>query len=182
MAPPVATYQKLPGRGLELTTYVRLYLGPDHLLQVASSGYQERYKRFHFADIQAIVLQRSGTFPVLNWVFGSFIALCLGLWLLEAMERFASEPAVQVALGLLTACAAGALAFNLLLGPTCVCYLRTAVQMERLAAIKRRRTAERILDRLRPMIEAIQGPLPPEGSAPLAPDTEETAPPASPAA
>jgi hypothetical protein len=182
MAPPVVTYQKLPGRGVELTSYFRLYLGPDHLLQVASSGYQERYKRFHFSDIQAMVLQRTSAFRVLNWIFGSLTAVCLGIWLLEALNGFAEDPAPLVILGVLTVCVAGSLVVNLLLGPTCVCYLRTAVQMERLAAIKRLRSAERVLDRLKPMIEATQGTLPPETIFPAAPGAGEPVPQAPPAA
>ncbi len=182
MAPPATTYQRLPGRGIELTSYFRLYLGPDHLLQVASSGYQERYKRFHFSDIQAIVLQRTGGFLALNWTFGSLTALCLGIWLLEALTGFAESPAPLVFLGILTACAAGPLVVNLLLGPTCVCYLRTAVQMERLAAIKRRRKAEWILDRLRPFVAAAQGTLPPEPAPPVAPAPGASSPEAPPTA
>ena len=60
-------------------------------------------------------------------------------------------------MGILTVFCAGPLLLNLLLGPTCVCYLRTAVQIDRLAAIRRVRRAERALDRLRPLIEAAQG-------------------------
>jgi hypothetical protein len=181
MAPPVIPYQKLPGRGMELTSYFRLYLGPDHLLQVASSGYQERYKRFFFSDIQAIIVQRTGTFLALNWTFGTLTALCLGFWLLQALNGFAENRASLIALGVLTLCGAGPLAVNLLLGPTCVCYLRTAVQMERLAAMKRLRNSERVLDRLRPVIEAAQGVLPPENIPPAA-TSPGAAPPAPPVA
>ncbi len=160
MPAPANPYQPLPGRGVELTSYCRLYVGPDHLLQVASTGYQERYKRFNFADIQAIVVQGTPVFATLNWVFGTLTALCLGGWAQQALSGFAEGPAWPVALGVLTLLCAGPLLLNLLLGPTCVCYLRTAVQIERLASVKRLRSAERVLDRLRPMIEAAQGTLP----------------------
>ena len=180
MPTPAITYQALPGRGLELTRYCRLYLGPDHLLQMASTGYQENYKRFNFADIQAIIVQRTGVFQGLNWGFGLLTLVCLGGWLLEALNRFAEGPPLWVVLGVLTVLCAGPLLLNVLLGPTCVCYLRTAVQMERLAAMKRLRSAQRVLDRLRPMIEAAQGTLPPERLAPAAPDPGEPVPQAPP--
>jgi hypothetical protein len=181
MATPAITYQKLPGRGVELASYGRLYLGPDHLLQVVSNGYQESYKRFHFSDIQAIILQRTVVFPGLNWVFGALTSLCLGGWLLEAINGFGDGPTLPVLMGVLTVLCAGPLLLNLLLGPTCVCYLRTAVQIERLAALKRFRSAERVLDRLRPMIEAAQGTIPTQTAPPVGQSAGEPGPPIPPA-
>src|SRR2546430_6947924 len=48
---------------------------------------------------------------------------------------------------------------NVALGPTCACHIRTAVQTERLSAVTRIRTARRLLRRIRPLIEGVQGSL-----------------------
>jgi hypothetical protein len=48
---------------------------------------------------------------------------------------------------------------NLLLGPTCVCHLKTAVQTEELPSLRRLRRARKVLARLRPLIVAAQGEL-----------------------
>ena len=52
-------YQKLPGRGVGFTGYSRLFVGPDHLLLVWSTGYSEHYRRFFFRDIQAFLVART---------------------------------------------------------------------------------------------------------------------------
>ena len=48
---------------------------------------------------------------------------------------------------------------NVILGPTCVCYIRTAVQTERLGSVTRIPAARRLLKRIRPLIEGVQGSL-----------------------
>src|SRR5260221_9835524 len=69
-----AIYRRLPGRGSTLTYYASLYEAADHLLQAASNGYTETYKRFYFRDIQAIIIRKT------NWsVFWSLI------WFLPAL-------------------------------------------------------------------------------------------------
>jgi len=51
------------------------------------------------------------------------------------------------------------LAFNTLLGPTCVCRLHTAVQVEDVVALRRLRAAQRAIAIVKPLIEAAQGRL-----------------------
>jgi hypothetical protein len=46
---------------------------------------------------------------------------------------------------------------NLLLGATCKCYLRTAVQIEELPSVRRIRQAQKIVSKIRPLIAAAQG-------------------------
>ena len=145
-------YRRLPGRGLTLFRQVRLYAGPDHLLQAAVSGYTETYRRFYFRDIQAITIQKTQLGKIFNSVFAFFTA------------RF-GLPAFDMSLGPAVAMWSVAgffgllLVINLALGPTCACYIRTAVQTERLGAVTRIRTARRLLRRIRPLIEGVQGSL-----------------------
>jgi hypothetical protein len=51
------------------------------------------------------------------------------------------------------------LLLNNLLGPTCTCHLRTAVQTEELPSLSRVRRVRRVLNRIRPLIVAAQGQL-----------------------
>jgi uncharacterized membrane protein HdeD (DUF308 family) len=52
--------------------------------------------------------------------------------------------------------------FNCLLGPTCECHLRTAVQTEKLLSLNRLKYMRKAMDSLRPLIEKAQGTLTPE--------------------
>src|SRR5437660_10422801 len=75
MARSAKLYRRLPGRGLVAAQRVQLYQGADHLLQVASTGYSESYRRFYFRDIQAITIQKTQLGKILNGIFGFFTGL-----------------------------------------------------------------------------------------------------------
>lgn len=188
MADDNATYLKLPGVGYRRMVpawvmvvlffiigifvlllrgrRVELWLGPDHLLVVEHDGAKEYYRRFHYRDIQAIVVRRTA-----EWVW---LAVALGVALVSfggLAVSLAPDPSMYFFLG-------GAVLFAILLvaqltaGPTCVCQLRTAVQTVDLVSLTRLRHARKMLDQLKPRIEAAQGPLnaveltaPPQGSA-----------------
>lgn len=157
MSPTLPHYERLPGAGYRhggllaaVRLRSRLYLAPDHLLLVDSTGYSEAYKRFYFRDIQAITLRK--TPRALRWtaVFG-VLGLCFlpGLMLASANEvRFLWGGGFGLmALGLLV---------NLLWGQSVVCHLRTAVQVEELPPLCRLPRAQRVLARLEPLILAAQ--------------------------
>ena len=134
-----------------LMSRTSLWLGPDHLLFVDSNGYTETYKRFYFRDIQAFVVQRTSAATTTNIV-------------LTVMLVFALVPALAVqSMGGKIFCftLAGLFALimlvNLLLGQTCRCFLRTAVQTEQLPPLNRVRGAQKVFARLRPLIAAAQG-------------------------
>lgn len=131
---------------------VRLWLGPDHLLHVSASAVGERYKRFYFADIQSFTVHRTARWTVVAivWVVLTALAL-LPVFTIETPEArwvFAGIAAVFLVL----------LIMHLAFGPTCAVMVRTAVQLERLHSLGRVRTARRVLERLRPLIEAAQSP------------------------
>lgn len=176
MAHEPTQYQRLPGRGAGLVSFHRLYLGPDHLLLVTSTGYSETYRRFYFRDIQAIVLQKTAAWAVWNGVLGSLSALCALLVTVYLIGR-APEMMVPLVLGLVLApFSVVPLVWNLLLGPTCVCLLGTAVQTTKMPTLGRLRTARRVVARIKPLIEAVQGPLPPDALREL--EARKPAPPA----
>jgi hypothetical protein len=130
-----------------------LWLGKDHLLCVETSGYSESYKRFYFRDIQAFSFRRTNARMVLSIV----LAVMAALFLLIAF--IADNTTVLVIFVSLTPllCLVP-LVINLILGPTCRCQVRTAVQTEDLP-IRRIRGARRFLERVRPLISAAQGEL-----------------------
>jgi hypothetical protein len=136
-----------------------LWLGPDHLLSVDISGYSEEYKRFYYRDIQAITLQKTRRRVVWNWVLGIPTVLFL-VGLIAALAAGPAEylaPAISLGIGALI-CGIPLL-LNNWSGSTCVCQLRTAVQVEELPSLNRLPRAQRAIDRIRPFIAAAQGEL-----------------------
>ena len=150
-------YRRLPGRGTRVMTYYQMFLGADHLLQVCSTGFTETYRRFYFRDIQAVLIQRTPRFGVLNGVFGGLLALSLlGLILGRATGSFVDGD-VLIILGVLVAIfLLLPLLINLALGPTCVCRVRTSVQMQELPSLARVWKAQRVWARVRTAIQEAQ--------------------------
>ena len=148
------TYLRLPGSGRGMIGIARLWLGPDHLLAVHSTGYSEDYKRFYFRDIQAIITRKTEFGKIVNagLVFLSMVFLAPAL---------AATGALQLILGICAAISILAFLLNWWRGPTCVCHIRTAVQTEKLPSLNRLRTVRKVLGILRPMVEQAQGTLTP---------------------
>lgn len=143
-------YRRLPERGMTLTHYVRLFQGPDHLLQVSSTGYSELYKRFYFRDIQAITILKT---PWANVWTVILAVLTLG-FLLPALDMSMGAAIVMSSIaGFLMTC----LVIHLVLGPTCVCHIRTAVQTEKLPTLRRIKAARKTINRIKPFIVETQG-------------------------
>ena len=152
---------RLPGSGmsrkggsfLTLTRVAsRLWLGDDHLLQVDSTGgYSEQYRRFYFRDIQAFSLHKTKEWFAVNLILG----VVTGLFLLWAL--IVENTGGKITLGIISATLGIFLLVNVLRGSTCNCQIKTAVHLEELPSLRRRRNAEKVLARLRPLIEAAQG-------------------------
>jgi hypothetical protein len=165
---PEKEYQRLtPARSR--TTFVSrssLWLGKDHLLCIDSSGYTETYKRFYFRDIQTVIIVISKRRVVWNWVLGPltaiFLVLLLGSLPYTGSTGSNSNLGEIVFFAFLGFIFALPLLINNILGPSCVCHLRTAVQIEELPPLNRLRRARKALNRLRPFMVAAQGGLPPE--------------------
>jgi hypothetical protein len=166
MAEVSTSYRKMPGSSWNLIDHVRLYLGPDHVLQVTMTYHQETYKRFYFTDIQAVQIRRTdvGNAWSVGFTGGAFIFLILAL----AFGGIAGWILVGIAgvflIGLL---------INLVAGPTSVTLIRTAVQTDRLRSLGRLRQARKFLARTQPLIEAAQANLP--APAPASASTDRSA-------
>ena len=146
-------YQKLPGakRGFFFGKHT-LWQGTDHLLQIFGRMGVEGYKRFYFSDIQAIITRKTDVAKVQNSILAFFILFLA--WLVIVFEGGWS---------LFFATAAGVLLIvlfiNLIRGPTCETRLLTAVQTEKMHSLRRLKNTLKVMDRLQPCIQKVQGVL-----------------------
>lgn len=152
-------YHRLPGRKRGAVNVQTLWMAEDHLLLVDTALVHETYKRLYFKDIQAIILQENNRFVVSTVVHGLLILLFAVL-----IVRSQAPPA-QFFLGLILALFFYHLVKNFTNGQTCDCYIRTAVQTQKLGTLTRFKSARKVLDRVLPKIEAAQGKLTPEMTA-----------------
>jgi hypothetical protein len=149
-----------------------LWLGPDHLLGIDSTGFTENYKRFYFRDIQAFIVRKTDRYKY--WSLGLGIA---GLFF-AIIAAVASDSVGRIVLLCIAAFFWLCMLLNFVLGPTTDCYLQTAVQIELLPSIHRLRKARKVLNVVRPLIASAQGELAPEEIAAQfsgAPSTQQPA-------
>lgn len=177
-------YRRLPGcqRGFYLRS--TLWLGDDHLLLVNSHYYNETYRRLPFREIQAVTLRRTAAWRNL----GLFIAAGLGLFSVLTLRSLSHGHSELAWLwGILAAVFLLGLVIHLTAGPSCECQMRLPLGTVRIPSLRRRKTAHRVLSRIRPLIETAQGPLdrqdvstfPPRQAPPAARSARPSAPPAA---
>lgn len=144
-------YQRLPGRTVFRPN--RLYLGRDHLLRVNSNGWTENYRRFYFSDIQALIICRDNRGLIWNVALACFTALALFSIFIEkgAAGRFTLE--------ILAGFCGGLLFINMMRGPTCCVRIYTPIGGESLPSVNRMSSATRLLDLIKPKVQAAQGEL-----------------------
>lgn len=140
-------YRRLPGG--RLTRY-SLWQADDHLLHVQRREFTERYTRFYFRDIQAILVQRTSNHVILATVFVSLTILCA----LLAVTR--ENTGVAVFWWIMTTAFGAVAAWNWLLGPTCICYFFTAIDRYRVRSLSRVSIANQVIDILKPVIQRAQ--------------------------
>ncbi|MBM3876692.1 MAG: hypothetical protein FJ386_08250 [Verrucomicrobia bacterium] len=132
------TYKRVRAGGRDITGRGTYWLADDHLLVVREEGFHERYRRFYLRDIHALVISHTRTGMVINIVLGAVAAFCV-------FGALTSTPFALISFLLVVAAIAALfLAINVLLGPTCECVMRTAVQTERLPGIGRLRGARKL--------------------------------------
>ena len=156
-----ARRRRRSGVGTYLTTRSSLWLAKDHLLSVDLYAYSERYKRFYFRDIQGFTIRTTRRRALWNVVLSVLLALCL----VELLVDSTGFGAWEIFMVMLAVLIAAPLLVNIIRGPTCEVLLRTAVQVEELPSLSRIRRAQKVLDRVRPLIVAAQGQLTPEDIA-----------------
>jgi hypothetical protein len=146
-------YKRLPGKKKNFLGGLNtLWLGADHMLSIDSKRVSEDYKRFYYTDIQSVVTRKTIHGKIQNLFLGLFCGL---LTLLAAIIGGSWVIFFGIMAGLFLLI----LLFNCLLGPTCECHLRTAVQTEKLLSLNRLKYMRKAMDSLRPLIEKAQGTL-----------------------
>ena len=164
MNEPPIHYAKLPGPGVGWVGRARLWLAEDHVLEVNSTLFAERYHRYFLRDIRSVVAQRTKTGFYWNIALASLGALGLAIagglyWGGTKMPNEDARIAFWVFAGMTAGLALAlflALLINALLGPTCRFYIQTTAGSRLLAAPTRLRRAQRLLARLVPHIESVQ--------------------------
>ncbi|MFP4541538.1 MAG: hypothetical protein ACLFR7_07905 [Opitutales bacterium] len=126
------------------------YLG-EHALLAVTGFYKQRYRRFAYRDIEALIIQP--TSHQTAWTVGLAIALVVGLLMLG----LGSGGVVRVVGSIVSAASVVGLVVNLAMGPTCRTFLQSRVQRLRLGNVTRRTKAERLRAALWPRLEAVQG-------------------------
>ena len=143
-------YEKIAPKKRGLGKWYTLWLGEDHLLSVQCTGYTEDYSRYYFKDIQAIVSQRSSRGKVINAVCGALSALAL-------LAGANGSDGLHFAADLFGGLFLLLLLWNVALGPTCICRVRTSLGLELLPALGRVRSVKKLLEKVVPLIRALQG-------------------------
>jgi hypothetical protein len=139
-------YRKL-GRRPGFLARHRLWLGADHVLSVRRSAFHEEYRRFYFADIQAVAvaeLEREHSYYAYAITGMGGLAMLL---ILSAHEAWA----------VLCGVIAIAMCVAAYLQPECTCYVTTRVSREPLPSLIRLNQARAVMETLRAEIEAVQG-------------------------
>jgi hypothetical protein len=140
-------YSRLPGRSGFFVSH-SLWLGADHLLSVRRNPFSESYRRYYFADIQAIVLTE---LPNLVAPYGYTVAVLL---LVTTAALFYTLHPVWGVFCALTSLAAFLLSWR---SADCACYVQTSVSSEILPSLRQKVNAGKTLGRLKVEIERTQG-------------------------
>jgi len=156
-------------------------LGPDHLLLARTTFFSEEYKRFYFRDIQAFVIRKTNRHRIWGWILGVLFALCavvliVGFFDISGRSIQSSDIFGLIVWGAPALICLAFLYLNFVFGPGCICHLRTAVQTEELSPLKRFRATRKVIERLKPKIQAAQGALAPELLRPRPPVVYAAAP------
>ncbi len=141
-------YRRVPGL-LLAGGRSTLRVADDHLLLCDyRTRFTERYKRFYFSDIEAVIIRKTIHWIVWMVVWG-FVAFCLflvGLFVGWNKTLFIIE---------------GVLIFFVLIqamrGPSCRTHIQTAVQVDVLPMLRYVRRATRVIATISSLIEQVQG-------------------------
>ena len=131
--------------------FTQLFVAADHLLLVRSNRFEERYQRFYFKDIQALVVTG---LPGRAWLQASMGALAAGIFLVAL--TVVPNPAWRAVLGMLGVFPAVAGLVDFFRGERCRMILKTAVSNEPLPPVSRMPVARSVIARLKPLVEQQQ--------------------------
>ena len=151
-------YQKFGQRIGSLASYYSIWLAEDHLLLCEDVQFLERYKRFYFKDIQALIIRKTS-----NSFIVSLVAFTLALIFLFFLVH--AKKGWNIFWGILVGFNALILVINIIKGQSCVTYLQTAVQKEEFKSLNRIKKFNKFLAKIKPIIFTIQGDIDPQALA-----------------
>ena len=131
--------------------FTQLFLAPDHLLLVRSNRFEERYQRFYFKDVQALVVTG---LPSRTWLQAAMGVLAGAIFLLAL--TLVPNPAWRAVLGMLGVFPAVIGLVDYFRGERCRMILKTAVSNEPLPPVSRMPIARSVIARLKPLVEQQQ--------------------------
>ncbi|MDM8553245.1 hypothetical protein QUF75_00735 [Desulfococcaceae bacterium HSG7] len=145
-------YIRLPGKHKDLVgNYFHLWRAKDHLLSVSYRFGDEYYKRFYYKDIQTIIIRKTAFGKVQDGIMG-------GMTVLFGVMAFFTGDVGALIFGILASATTLLLFINIIFhGPTCECYIQTAVQKEKLKSLKFLKRAVKVTDIIKKLIEQAQG-------------------------
>jgi hypothetical protein len=144
-------YYPITGKRRMLHLFTQLFLGPDHLLLVRSNRFEERYQRFYFKDIQALVVTG---LPARTWMQTGLGVLSAAIILLDVTTiRVAGW---RVLVGMIALIPALIAVVDYFRGERCGMIVKTAVSNEPLPPVSRMSTARSVIFRMRTTIELAQ--------------------------
>jgi hypothetical protein len=151
-------YTRLTPTRRLLGGFASLWLGPDHLLQVHSTGYTESYSRIHLREIKGIFVTGSERRQNIGLVWALIGLVVLFIVMLSSKSVLASVITAAILIV--------PLIWNHLLGLGCRFYIVTGVQTAPIEAVARWPRARKLLARIQPVIEAAQADLGPVAPPP----------------
>lgn len=147
---PAPLYRRLPGSA-GLVIRQRLWLGPDHALLVRSSVISQDYRRFYFADIEAIVIAEIES---ASRFYGMVLSIMAGVFTLGLAVSGYTAWAVFCALVCIV------LSVFTWTRPLVRCSLKTRVGTQPLPCLKQLQAARRVAAILQAEIQKVQGLMP----------------------
>src|SRR6267378_400668 len=125
-------YRQLTGKRRSLHAFTQLHLGPDHLLLVRCNRFEERYQRFYFKDIQALVVTG---LPSRTWLQASLGVLAGTIFLLAL--TLVPNPVLRGVAAMFGVFPAVIALTDYFRGERCRMILKTAVSNEPLPPVSR---------------------------------------------
>ncbi len=139
-----------------------LWLGKDHLIYVKGTGFLmpflEEYKRFRFSDIQSFsVAGTSRLGKGLLFLFALLVCTTVIALILALSDSLSTGTAIWLSIFIFAALVCLALLLrHLILGPTCVCDIQTALTRERIRPLNRHHRAIEVIGRVEGLVRESQ--------------------------
>lgn len=139
-----------------------LWKGSDHLVYVNGRGVlvplSEEYKRFKYSEIQALSIAKTSRLGK-GILYGAGFVLCSSIIALILVLVESYNIGLALGVSFLSICglaSIGMLVRHLILGPTCVCEIKTSISKERLRPLNRYHRAREIVAQLDELIRESQ--------------------------